>query len=75
MPKLYPFRRWLRSQPLAVMAVRCGVSKTTIREWYTGRAAPHALRVPDIIRIAAEDRVNLRPIHLLPARSPEGPTE
>ena len=70
MPKPNPFRAWLRSRPLAEMAERCDVSKTTIREWYTGRAHPHILRHDWLKRLAARDSVTLTTDHLLPARKP-----
>ena len=60
MPKPDKFKRWLYAHPLDRTAFRLGVTKTTIREWRTGRGRPNTLRHLAIIRAAREDGVDLR---------------
>lgn len=58
MRKRNRFREWLYEGDLAETAKHLGVTKTTIREWRTGRAYPHPLRHAFLLRMAA--RVNHR---------------
>lgn len=54
MPKRNKFRSWLYDGDLAETARYLGVTKTTVREWRTGRAYPHPLRRATLITKAAE---------------------
>lgn len=67
MPTLNPFRAWLYSRELPDLADRLGVTRTTIREWRTGRGAPNHTRYASIKRLAKRDGVTLTTDDLLPS--------
>ena len=60
-----PFRRWLYHEALDVMASRLHVTKTTIREWRTGRAYPHPLRHDQLIDAANFNGFRVTKRHLM----------
>ena len=62
----HPFRSWLYQRQLADIAKRCGVTKTTIRGWRTGRTYPAVARHGTLKRLAAYDSVTLTTDDLLP---------
>lgn len=58
------FRAWLYADKLEKSAKYLGVTKTTIREWRTGRSYPHPLRHAALIRAAARVGIVLPPSDL-----------